>query len=48
MTNIGIKSYAAYMPRQRLERAAIASAHAWALPGLKGAAKGERSFSSWD
>ena len=48
MSSIGIKSYAAYVPRLRMERAAIAAAHAWALPGLKGAAKGERSFGSWD
>jgi len=48
MTNTGIISYAAYIPRLRLERAAIAATHAWALPGLKGAAKGERSFGSWD
>ena len=48
MANIGIKAYAAYIPRLRMDRAAIAAAHAWALPGLKGAAKGERSFGSWD
>ena len=48
MTSIGIKSYAAYIPRLRMDRAAIAAAHAWALPGLKGVAKGERAFGSWD
>jgi 3-hydroxy-3-methylglutaryl CoA synthase/uncharacterized OB-fold protein len=48
MTDIGIKSYAAYVPRPRMDRAAIAAAHAWALPGLKGAARGERAFCSWD
>jgi 3-hydroxy-3-methylglutaryl CoA synthase/uncharacterized OB-fold protein len=48
MTGIGIKSYAAYIPRLRMDRAAIAAAHAWALPGLKGIAKGERSFCDWD
>jgi 3-hydroxy-3-methylglutaryl CoA synthase len=48
MSEIGIKSYAAYIPRLRMDRASIAAAHAWALPGLKGAGKGERSFCSWD
>jgi 3-hydroxy-3-methylglutaryl CoA synthase len=48
MPDIGITSYAAYVPRLRMERAAIAAAHAWALPALRGLAKGERSFCSWD
>ncbi len=48
MSDIGITGYAAYVPRLRMDRAAIAAAHAWALPGLKSAAKGERSFCSWD
>ena len=48
MTHVGIKSYAAYVPRLRMDRAAIAQAHAWALPALKGAARGERAFCSWD
>ncbi|HKT73190.1 MAG TPA: 3-oxoacyl-[acyl-carrier-protein] synthase III C-terminal domain-containing protein [Steroidobacteraceae bacterium] len=48
MSDVGIKSFAAYIPRLRLDRAAIAAAHAWALPGLRGLAKGERSFGSWD
>ena len=48
MPDIGIKSYAAYIPRLRMDRAAIAAAHAWAMPGLKSAGKGERSFCSWD
>ena len=48
MSDRGIKSYAAYIPRQRMDRAAIAAAHAWAMPGLKAAGKGERAFCSWD
>jgi 3-hydroxy-3-methylglutaryl CoA synthase len=48
MTQVGIKSYAAYVPRLRMDRAAIASAHAWALPGLTTGAHGERAFCSWD
>jgi 3-hydroxy-3-methylglutaryl CoA synthase len=37
-----------FVPRLRMPRAAIADAHAWALPGLKGLGRGERSFCSWD
>lgn len=48
MAEIGIKSYAAYLPRLRMDRASIAAAHAWALPSLRGLGKGERSFCSWD
>ncbi|WP_022974958.1 3-oxoacyl-[acyl-carrier-protein] synthase III C-terminal domain-containing protein [Nevskia ramosa] len=44
----GIVSYGAHIPRLRISRAAIAEAHAWALPGLKGQAKGERALCSWD
>lgn len=47
-SNIGIKSFGAYIPRHRMVRSAIAAAHAWALPGLKGLAKGEKSMCSWD
>jgi 3-hydroxy-3-methylglutaryl CoA synthase len=31
-----------------MDRAAIAAAHMWALPSLKGLAKGERSVAGWD
>ena len=48
MTDIGIKSYAAYVPRLRMDRASIAAAHAWAMPALRSLGKGERSFCSWD
>ena len=48
MSEIGIKSYAAYIPRLRMDRASIAAAHAWALPSLRGLGKGERAFCSWD
>lgn len=44
----GIKSFGAYVPRRRLQRAAIAAAHAWSFPSLKGLAKGERSMGGWD
>lgn len=48
MPETGITSYAAYVPRSRMDRAAIAAAHAWALPSLRGLGKGERAFCSWD
>jgi 3-hydroxy-3-methylglutaryl CoA synthase len=44
----GILSFGAFIPRRRLQRAAIAAAHAWAFPALKGLAKGERSMCGWD
>lgn len=48
MSDLGIKAYAVYVPRLRMDRASIAAAHAWAMPGLRSAGKGERSFCSWD
>ena len=45
---VGITGFGAYLPRLRLERAAIAAAHRWMAPSLKGAAKGNRAFCSWD
>lgn len=47
-SDIGIKSFGAYIPRRRMPRAVIAAAHAWALPALKSLAKGEKSFCGWD
>ena len=47
-TTRGITSFGAFVPRRRLQRAAIAAAHAWAFPALKGLAKGERSMCGWD
>lgn len=44
----GIKSFGAFIPRRRLQRAAIAAAHSWAFPSLKGLGKGERSMCGWD
>ncbi len=48
MPEIGVKSYGACIPRLRMDRASIAAAHAWSLPSLKAAGKGERSFCNWD
>lgn len=46
--NIGILSYGAYVPRRRLQRAAIHAANKWFAPGLGGLAKGERAVANWD
>ncbi|AIT82124.1 OB-fold domain-containing protein [Novosphingobium pentaromativorans] len=48
MADIGISALGAYVPRLRIDRAAIASAHRWMAPSLKGQAKGSRAFASWD
>ncbi|MFN3727646.1 MAG: 3-hydroxy-3-methylglutaryl CoA synthase [Allosphingosinicella sp.] len=48
MTELGISSFGAYVPRLRIDRAVIAEAHRWAMPGLRGAANGSRAFTSWD
>jgi 3-hydroxy-3-methylglutaryl CoA synthase len=45
---VGILAAGAYVPRLRLQRQAIAAAHAWFAPGLKGLAKGERAIGGWD
>jgi len=45
---IGITRFGAYIPQLRLRRTAMAAANAWANPGLKGSAKGERSMCGWD
>ena len=44
----GITGYGAYIPRLRMERAAIAAAHQWMAPGLRAAARGQRAFCAWD
>ena len=48
MTITGIKGIGAYVPRRRLARSAIAEAHRWAKPGLKGLAKGARAICAHD
>lgn len=45
---IGITGFGGYVPRLRMERAAIAAAHKWMAPGLRNQAKGRRAFCSWD
>lgn len=48
MTQLGISSFGVYLPRLRLARSAIAQAHAWAFPNLKGMARGARAYGSFD
>jgi 3-hydroxy-3-methylglutaryl CoA synthase/uncharacterized OB-fold protein len=44
----GILSWGAYIPKRRLERSAIAAAHAWMAPSLKNLGKGMRAYCNWD
>lgn len=44
----GISALSVYLPRTRLSRAAIAAAHAWAVPALKGQSKGTITAANWD
>ena len=44
----GITGYGGYVPRLRMERAAIAAAHQWMAPALRALGKGQRAFCSWD
>lgn len=44
----GIIAFGAYIPRTRLQRAAVVAANAWFNPGLKAHAKGERAVAGWD
>lgn len=44
----GIISYGAYIPRLRLQRAAIHAANSWFASALRGLAKGERAMANWD
>jgi hydroxymethylglutaryl-CoA synthase len=45
---VGILSFGAYIPKKRLQRAAIHCANSWFAPGLAGLAKGERAIGDWD
>ncbi|MAH85299.1 MAG: 3-hydroxy-3-methylglutaryl CoA synthase [Rhodospirillaceae bacterium TMED8] len=46
--SVGIHAFGAHVPQLRLERSAIAAAHAWWNPGLIGMAKGQRAMANWD
>ncbi|WP_454739523.1 3-oxoacyl-[acyl-carrier-protein] synthase III C-terminal domain-containing protein [Cupriavidus necator] len=48
MTPYGITGYGGYVPRLRMQRAAIAAAHRWMAPANMAMAKGHRAFCSWD
>jgi len=45
---VGLISYGAYLPQSRLQRKAIAEAHAWFEPSLVGLGRGERTMAGWD
>jgi 3-hydroxy-3-methylglutaryl CoA synthase len=47
-SRFGILSYGAYIPRRRLQRAAVFAANGWFAGGLKGLAWGERAIGDWD
>jgi hydroxymethylglutaryl-CoA synthase len=48
MTQAGLQSFGAYVPRLRLEREAIAAATGWASGLRAGKPKGRRSYCAWD
>jgi 3-hydroxy-3-methylglutaryl CoA synthase len=48
MTSVGITAYGAYLPKRRLNRAAIAAASSWMNPALKGLGKGSKAICNWD
>jgi len=48
MSDIGITSYGAYIPRKRLNRKAIADANAWMNGALRGLGKGTKAICNWD
>ena len=48
MNTTGILAFGAYIPKRRLQRAAIHSANSWLGSGLRGLAKGERASANWD
>jgi len=48
MSETGILAFGAYIPKRRLQRAAVHAANKWFAPGLAGLAKGERAVANWD
>ena len=46
--NSGIHAFGGYVPRQRLQRRAIAEANAWFNPALRSLGRGERAVAGWD
>ena len=45
---VGITGYSAYIPRLRLQRSAVAAAHAWSDPSYARKGRGERAICGWD
>ena len=48
MTETGILSFGAYIPKRRLQRASIHAFNGWFAGGLRGLAKGEKAVANWD
>ncbi len=48
MTDHGILAFGAYIPKRRLQRAAIHAFNGWFAGGLRGLAKGEKAVVNWD
>lgn len=48
MTDHGILAFGAYIPKRRLQRAAIHAFNGWFAGGLRGLAKGEKAVANWD
>lgn len=48
MTQTGILSFGAYVPKRRLQRTAIHAFNGWFAGGLRGLAKGEKAVANWD
>ncbi|MEL7313169.1 MAG: hypothetical protein AAFN07_16750 [Pseudomonadota bacterium] len=46
--SIGVEAISVYLPRRRMAREAIAQAHAWAVPSLKGLGRGRVATTNWD
>lgn len=44
--SVGITAYGVFLPRLRMARNAIAQAHSWAFPSMRG--KGHKAICSWD
>ena len=46
--DFGILAVGAYIPRRRLQRAAIHAANGWFAPNMRGLARGEKAIANWD
>lgn len=44
----GVSGYGVYVPWRRLNRRAIAEAHAWCAPALKSLGRGSKAIAHWD